>query len=636
MDKKTIFGILLIGLILVLYSLYTQPSKEEIAKMKYERDSIAKVERANQKEVAQQEIVADAQHQKDIIAETFDTVSVENDSLNQIQWQQRYGDFSSASQGENHFYILENNLIKLKISTKGGKPYSLEVKDYKTYDKKPLILFDGDSTVFGINFFSQNRSINTDVLFFTPQSEQQNQVAKDKAATLSMRLSVSDSKYVEYTYTLKPNSYNVDFNIKFVGLKDIVSQNVNSLTLDWSYYVKELEKSKMSEESYTTIYYKFYQDEVDKLSSSGDDKEELSTKVRWVAFKQQFFSSVLIAENYFPNTIVEQKKLEDKGFIKKFHANMLLNTEATINNQNIPMSFYFGPNQYNTLRQYSRISKDDNLQLFKLVNLGWAIFGWVNRFLIIPIFNFFNNFISNYGIIILLLTIVIKIILLPLTFKSYMSSAKMKVLKPEIEGINKRIPKDKTMERQQATMALYKKAGVSPMGGCLPMIFQMPILYAMFRFFPTSIELRQQGFLWADDLSSYDSVLQLPFNIPMYGDHVSLFALLMTISMIFYTRMQNQMNPTSGSMPGMKTMMYIMPIFFMAFLNNYSSGLSYYYFLANVITFAQMYLFGRFIDEDKLRVQIEKNKKKIPTKSNFQKRIEEMARKKGMQQPKRK
>lgn len=309
---------------------------------------------------------------------------------------------------------------------------------------------------------------------------------------------------------------------------------------------------------------------------------------------------------------------------------MMLPVDNINENQTIPMSFYIGPNQYNTLRQYSKISDEDNLELQKLVNLGWTIFGWVNRFIVIPIFNFFNQFINNYGIIILLLTIVIKIIILPFTFKSYMSSAKMKVLKPEIDEIQKKIPKEKSMERQQATMALYKKAGVSPLGGCLPMLFQMPILYAMFRFFPTSIELRQQGFLWADDLSSYDSVLELPFNIPMYGDHVSLFALLMTISMVFYTRMQNQMNPAqAGGMPGMKTMMYIMPVFFMAFLNNYSSGLSYYYLLANIITFLQMYLFRRFVDENKLRMQIEHNKKKTHKKSNFQKRMEDMAKQRG-------
>ncbi len=627
MDKKSIIGILLIGVILVLYSIYTQPSKEEIAKLKHQRDSIAQIEQAKQDEIAKQQAIANATTQKDVILENSDSLTTINDSIKNLQAKNAYGEFYDATQGTQKFITLENDLLKLTFSNKGGKMYSAELKQFKTYDKKPLILFTGDSIIFGLNFFDQNRSINTDNLFFTPSIAKDSLLVTDNAKEISFRLTTkTEGKYIEYTYSLAPNSYRVNFTMKFVGMNNILAQNTNTLALDWSYYVREQEKSKMTENEYTTIYYKPYQDDVDNLSSSGDDKEELSTKVRWVGFKQQFFSNVLIANDYFPNVVIEQEKLEAEGYIKKFHANIMLPIDNMGQNQSFPMHFYIGPNQYNTLRKYSKISDDDNLELQKLVNLGWGIFGWVNRFIVIPIFNFFNQFIGNFGIIILLLTIVIKIIILPFTFKSYMSSAKMKVLKPDIDEIQKKIPKEKALERQQATMLLYKKAGVNPLGGCLPMLFQLPILYAMFRFFPTSIELRQQKFLWADDLSSYDSVLQLPFNIPMYGDHVSLFALLMTISMIFYTRIQNQMNPAqTGGMPGMKTMMYIMPIFFMAFLNNYSSGLSYYYFLANIITFFQMYLFRRFVDENKLRLQIEQNKKKTPKKSNFQKRMEELA-----------
>lgn len=630
MDRNTIIGILLIGIILVLYSIYTQPTEEEIAAMKRQRDSIAQIEQAQNAEIAKQAAITQATTKQDIIIDNSDSLSTKNDSIKQIQIKQQYGEFASATEGELKFYTIENSLLKLVFTNKGGKMFSAEIKNYLTYDKQPLILFSGDSTIFGLNFFDKNRSINTDNLFFTTSGNSEKKYAKDQAVSISFRLNSSNNRYIEYIYTLAPNSYKVDFTIKFSGMDDVLSQNMNMLALDWSYYVRELEKSKISEDNYTTIYYKPYGDDIDKLSSSSDDKEELTTKVRWVAFKQQFFTNVLIANQYFSNVVVEQNKLEEKGYIKKFHANMILPTDNIMDTKTFPMSFYIGPNQYNTLRKYSKISDNDYLDLQKLVNLGWGIFGWVNRFIVIPIFNFFNQFINNYGIIILLLTIAIKIIILPFTYKSYISSAKMKVLKPEIDEIQKKIPKEKAMERQQATMSLYKKAGVSPLGGCLPMLFQMPILYAMFRFFPTSIELRQQGFLWADDLSSYDSVLDLPFSIPMYGDHVSLFALLMTISMIFYTRMQNQMNPAqSGTMPGMKTMMYIMPIFFMAFLNNYSSGLSYYYFLANIITFLQMYLFRRFVDENKLRAQIEYNKKKPVKKSNFQKRMEEMAKQRG-------
>ena len=301
----------------------------------------------------------------------------------------------------------------------------------------------------------------------------------------------------------------------------------------------------------------------------------------------------------------------------------------------IPLAFYFGPNKYSDLRKIS-LSEGDNLKMHKLVPLGWGIFGWVNRLAIIPLFNFLGTFISSYGIIILVMTIFIKTVLFPLTYRSFLSSAKMRVLKPEIEKINEKISKDKAMERQQATMAMYKKAGVNPMGGCLPMLLQMPILFAMFRFFPVSIQLRQQSFLWADDLSSYDAILEWSTHIPLlstfYGNHVSLFTLLMTASTIIYTRMQNSMNPQNNAMPGMKTMMYMMPIMFLFFLNNYASGLSYYYFVANVITFTQMYLIRRFVDEDKVLAKLEAAKKKAPKKkSGFQARLEEMARQK--QQP---
>lgn len=407
---------------------------------------------------------------------------------------------------------------------------------------------------------------------------------------------------------------------------------------DWKYKAKQFEKGKQNENKYTAIYYKHYKDDVDHLSFTGDDKEEIPTKVKWVAFKQQFFSAVLIAKSSFENTLVEQKAIEEEGYLKDFHANIMLAYATTsASNYTFKSNFFFGPNKYNLLRKISKNYEAGNdIKLDKLLNLGWGIFGWVNKFLIIPIFNFLSTFIHNYGLIILLLTIIIKMMLMPFTYKSYLSTAKMRVLKPQIEEINKKIPKEKNLERQQAMMALYKKAGVNPMGGCLPMLFQLPILYAMFMFFPTSIELRQQSFLWADDLSSYDSILDLPFKIPFYGDHVSLFALLMAISMIIYTKMQQDMNPSNQNMPGMKTMMYLMPIFFMGFLNNYSAALSYYYFLANVITFLQMYYFRKKVDDKAILAQIEKNKQRPVKKSKFQQRLEEMAKQRGYNPPKRK
>jgi YidC/Oxa1 family membrane protein insertase len=335
-----------------------------------------------------------------------------------------------------------------------------------------------------------------------------------------------------------------------------------------------------------------------------------------------FFSSTLIAEDVFPSADIKTEfSKEDPKYVGDFSALVSIPYEGN-DSGSVKMKFFFGPNHYNTLKQY-------DLSLERLVNLGYAIVRPVNKWIVIPVFNFLRKYIDNFGIIILLLTIFIKLLIFPFTYKSYHSQAKMKALKPEIDEINAKFSKDKALEKQQATMALYKKAGVNPMGGCLPMLFQFPVLIAMFFFFPTSIELRQQSFLWAHDLSTYDSILNLPFTIPFYGNHVSLFCLLMTITTIISTYMNSQTQNTDA-MPGMKTMMYIMPVMFLFILNSYSSGLSYYYFLANVITIGQMYVFRFMIDEEKIRAQILINKKKPVVKSKFQQKLEEMSKQQGI------
>ena len=371
------------------------------------------------------------------------------------------------------------------------------------------------------------------------------------------------------------------------------------------------------------ITYKYFEDEVNKLAASKSESEQLRTRTKWVSFKQLFFSSTLIADTFFPEVSINQEIFkEDPKYLGNFKADFALPYEGKTN-ENHAMKFYFGPNHYSTLKQY-------DLSLESLINLGYAIVRPVNKYLIIPVFNFLRKYIDNFGLIILLLTIFIKLIIFPFTYKSYVSQAKMKALKPELDEINEKFGKDKAMEKQQATMALYKKAGVNPMGGCLPMVFQFPILIAMFFFFPTSIELRQQSFLWAHDLSTYDSILNLPFKIPFYGDHVSLFCLLMTVTTIISTHLNSQTQNTSA-MPGMKTMMYMMPVMFLFILNSYSSGLSYYYFLANLITIGQMYIFRKMTDEEKIRAQIQLNKKKPnKPKSGFQKKLEEMAKQRGV------
>jgi YidC/Oxa1 family membrane protein insertase len=390
----------------------------------------------------------------------------------------------------------------------------------------------------------------------------------------------------------------------------------------------------MNEMNYTTIFFKHYQDEVEKFNMRTKKavmEKDIPTRMRWIAFKQQFFSSVLIAEDYFVNATVRSTKLEeDPKYLKIFESQIGIPFEPSPD-QEQKMTFFFGPNHFNTLKGY-------DMELQDLVGLGGLMSRVINRYAIIPVFSFLSSFINSYGLIILILTILIKMVLFPLTYRSYLSMAKMRALKPEIDAINEKIPKEKSMERQQATMALYKKAGVSPLGGCLPVILQMPILIAMFRFFPTSIELRQQRFLWAHDLSTYDSILDLPFNIPMYGDHISLFTLLMTASTILTMRISNQANMSQSQMPGMKGMMYIMPIMFMFLLNNWSSALTYYYFLANIITFGQNQISKRFVDEDALRKKLQSNQKKSSAKkqSSFQKRLENMAKQRGYNPPKKK
>ena len=620
MDRNTLFGLLLIGALLVGYSMLNKPARER-QKQEYQRiqDSLANVQRIETKKLdsVQAEIA--------IKQEQVSTGSQEETSEHE-NLEGKYGDFAAAATGEKKLITFENDLIKLKISTLGGRPYSVELKKYRTYDSLPLILFDGDSTVFGLNFFAKNRSINTNELFFSPTRTENEIVVENQPEKLSMRLYAGEDKYIEYIYTISPGEYLVDFDMRFNNMNDVISTTTDYLDLNWNMYVPGYEKGRVNELNYTSIFLKHYQDEVERFnpkSKKDVTEKDIATRIQWIASKQQFFSSVFIAEEFFTNAYLISTKLDNTNkYLKIFAAQIGIPYESKPDNT-LQMAFYFGPNNVTTLKKYGN-------ELEELVNLGGLMSRWINRYVIIPIFNFLNRFISNYGLIILLLTIIIKVILFPLTYRSYLSMAKMKILKPEIDQINEKIPKEKAMERQQATMALYKKAGVSPMGGCLPMLLQMPILISMYRFFPTSIELRQEKFLWAHDLSTYDSILNLPFNIPMYGDHVSLFTLLMTASTLLTMRLSNQTTASSQQMPGMKGMMYIMPVMFMFILNNFSAALTYYYFLANIITFGQNYIFKLFVDEESIHKKMMENKKKpAKKKSGFQKRLEEMAKKRG-------
>ena len=642
MDKNSIIGIVLIFLVLVLFSVINKPSKEEIKALKQRQDSIQRVMEAQKQQALKLE-------NQPVSVDTLVADTLLADEL-RTQRENELGVFAPFAYGDEKFFTMENNLVKVTFSNKGGKISAVELKDYKTHDGKPLILFEGDNSRFGLNFFAQNRNVETEQLFYTTSSPEQIRITgaevktgdkgnekynaenPGKSDSITFRLEIAPGTFMEQVYTLNYNSYMVDFDVRMKGMNALIASNQTYINFLWGFDVPRQEKkSQYGEDRYTNIYFKYFESEVDKLNANKSDEEDLSTRVKWIGLKQLFFTSTLIADESFPLANVRSTRMaEDEKYLANFLTSIAIPYGGN-SAEHTGMKFYFGPNHFHTLRQYK-------IDLESQVNLGYSIVRPFNRYLIIPVFNFLRNYVGNMGIVILLLTIFIKIILFPFTYKSYMSQAKMRVLKPEMDEINEKFGNDKPMDKQQAIMALYKKAGVNPMGGCLPMLLQMPILIAMFFFFPTSIELRQQGFLWANDLSTYDSILNLPFNIPFYGAHVSLWCLLMTITTIISTHLNSQ--ATSGNtMPGMKTMMYMMPVMFLFILNSYSSGLSYYYFLANVITIGQTYLVRGMVDEDKIRAQIQMNKKKVtPTKSKFQQRLEQVAKERGIQMnpPKRK
>ena len=638
MDRNTIIGIILIGGILVAYSMFTKPQREKMKDASRLRDSLELVEPRNLQATGTDAITkTESLSGKDQPVRTGrapEQVPGQHQG-NAEDLISQFGVFGEAAAGTEEYITVETDLLKVVLATKGGRIYSVELKEYLTYDGFPLILFDGDSTIFGLNFFAANRSINTTELFFQPSVAGEYISIQDSPESITMRLPAGDDSYIDYIYTFNPGRYLIDFTISFHNTEDVIARNTSFIDLNWEYYAAGHEQGRINEMNYTNIFFKHFEDEVDKFNSRSKkdvQAQDITTRLRWIGFKQHFFSSVIIADNSFNNAYLSIRKFgETDPYLKQFSSQIGLPYEAK-ESYEFPMKLFFGPNHYQTLKKY-------DLELENLMQLGGWFSRTFNRYLIIPIFNWLNRFINSYGIIILVLTLIIKIGLFPLTYRSYLSMAKMRVLKPEIDEINAKIPKEKSMERQQATMALYKKAGVSPLGGCLPMVLQMPILIAMFRFFPTSIELRQEKWLWATDLSTYDSILDLPWDIPMYGDHVSLFTILMTASTILTMKISNQATASQTQMPGMKGMMYIMPVMFMFILNSFSAALTYYYFLANIITFGQNLIFKQFVDEDALRRKIQLNQKKksgIAKKSSFQKRMENMARQRGNPSKKRK
>lgn len=542
----------------------------------------------------------------------------------------RYGRFSQFLSGTDKEITLENDVLKLTLSSKSGSVTRAELKKYDTeYSadetakvKNPVVLFDSKTNTMAFTL-PLAQAVSTADLYFSPKQLND--------STVLMTLDLTKDAYWGIEYTLpKGNSYVVGMRIVQQGMQPIVQSNVRTMGVDWNQQIKRQEKGRMFEERNSGLFYKFAGGSVENLNENKNDKEERQAKIKWIGFKNQFFSSVLIAKGNFNTADFSSEVLKGTDYLKNVTASAQVNDYDWDSPNPASFDYFLGPNLFPLLKKLDKsIDPDENLSLTRLIPLGWALFRWINVWVIIPVFDFLGSFLSNYGIIILLLTIFIKLVLFPLTYKSYKSQAKMRILAPDIKAINEKYPgNDNAMVRNQKTMELYSKAGASPMSGCLPMLLQMPILFAMFTFFPSCIELRGESFLWAHDLAAPDAIISWKGNIPLvteyFGNHISLFCLLMTIVNILYTRINMQNSP--GQMPGMKWMMYLMPVFFMVFFNNYASGLSYYYFLSLLITIAQTYAFRFVIKEEDVRKAMAENAKKPRKKSGFLARLEEAQR----------
>ena len=618
MDKNTWIGFLLIAAIIVGFTMLNRPSKEELAERQRIQDSISLVR------------MAEAEAQR--IADELTLQQAESQAAqpeNKQEQEQRvkdfYGSFAPSAQGEEQWVTLENEHLKVVLSTHGGTIERAELKEYHASGDSinPLCLFRGNESKMSFTLITaNNRILQTENMYFLPVEQ-----AEPNKAVLRM-LTTSPDSWLDFVYELSDN-YMLHFAIEPHNMQTELAQNVNSLEMQWSQLIPQQEQGRKFEERYAQLQYMLTGGDIEKLSESKDDTEKESARVRWIGYKDQFFSTVLIADDAFMSSEF-RSTLQGKqsGYIKEYSTHTSVAFDI---NGRTPtgMRYYLGPNHYHTLKAYDEgVEKEDRLYLNKLVPLGWKIVSWINTALVIPMFDLFTGWGLHIGIVILLMTIVIKLIILPFVFVSYKSSAKMRALKPQIDAINEKYPAEKMQERQQATMQLYQQAGVNPMSGCLPMLFQFPVLMAMFWFLPTAIELRGKSFLWAPDLSTYDAVFHWSYNIPLLGDHLSLFCLLMTICNIGYTIITMQSQATDPNMKFMKYMMYAMPIMFLFIFNDYAAGLSYYYLVSLFITILQTMIFRWTLDDKKMLAEMEANKKKKAgkPKSGFMERLEKMQR----------
>ena len=642
MDKKSIIGIAVVALLFFGFAYFnTQEQKkyqEEMAAWQAYQDSVA---------LATRPVVPAA----DSVALTAGGQDPEQAA--EAARERRVaalGEYLAAARdGEEREFVVENDVMAVTFSTRGGQIRDVLLKDYTKYAPRgerniPVSLMDPTTARFDLSFFVKNGlnnvKVNTMEYVFTPSAVE---TTADGARAVRMRLPISETAALEYEYLIydtkaPARDYLVDFDVRLVNMAAEMAYETY-IGIDWSNTSYQNERGFKNENMYTTLAYRFPgESSIEELSMSDEERsKEITTSVNWVAFKQHYFSSVFIApQNLSYADVGFTTAQPGSGYIKDFSARMTV--PYTAQTTGYDFAFYFGPNEYSILKKVGDTDAGDgDLYLERLIPLGWGIFGWINRWCVIPVFDFLRNYIPSFGIIILILAVLVRLVISPLTYKSYVSMAKMRLIKPQVDELAKKYPKQEdAMKRQQATMELYKKAGINPMGGCIPMLIQMPILIAMFRFFPASIELRGQSFLWAGDLSSYDSVLNLPFSIPFYGDHVSLFALLMALSTFGYSYYSYQQTASSQpQMAGMKFMMlYLMPLMLLFWFNDYSSGLCYYYLLSNLLTIGQTLIIRRMVDDTKIQAIMQANaaRKSNGKKSKFQQRYEELLRQQEAQQ----
>ena len=600
-NRSTIIGFVLIFAIMMGFSWYQSRQYSEQMAAQAQLDSIA---RAEQMAAMAMEALNQTQQDASTGVKVMNMPAYKDSLLTEAR-------LADAS-----IYKLSNDKVEIEFTTKGAQPYSVKINDYMTFDSTDLYLVKPGYSENGISVFA-GENINTKDLVF--------QVAEHTDSTIVMRLPFMNGGYIQQSYKLENDGYMLQNELSFVGLGNVIPRNVSMLDIDWSLVVPRLEKGFKNEMQYSKLNYYFSGDKKPEIIGRGRDaNKRIDTKTKWFAFQQQFFSALMTSKNEFASAdfdidFYSEDEYKTDGKLMACSAKLRSDFQGGSDNVVLPYEFYFGPNDYKTLKKYDQ-------KYEKIIPLGGWLVAWFSRLIIIPTFDFLGRFLTNYGLIILLMTLFIKLLISPLTIKSYKSSAKMQVIKPEMDKINAKYPNEKdAMKKQQATMDLYQKAGISPMGGCLPMLLQMPILFAMFRFFPASIELRQQKFLWADDLSAYDSIWDFGVNIPLLGDHLSLFALLMAVTMFLYSKMTSGQMSDDPNMAGMKFMsVWLMPIMMFFICNNLSAALSYYYLLSNIITMIMTWYIRKFVvTEEKVRADMMLNAKKPKKKSAWQQRLEE-------------